>query len=436
MSIQTQFEQLYENIKLTPSQREDAKKKYNGVCKKLHDYYYPTIEYTGDTKLLIGSYGKHTNIRPPRDVDVLFIMPDDKFQQYDDNESNGQSQLLQDIRNILSRKYTTTEKIRGWGKVVLIQFSDGTHNVELLPAWEQGDGKFTIPNTERGGYWEIWDPRSEIEKINESDDRTEGKTRALIRMVKKWSENCSVELKSSQIENKGLHFFDTYSHEDKDYSIFVRDFFGHFSNCADEDSESYLETAHNRAIKACDFESEGEMDKATEEWKKIFGDDFPATLAKSTALIASAADKIRSLEKLYSSAKEEFLDLTYGIKFAVNPIYQIRIDAHVTQDGFRPAWLSSFLQKRYPLKKKKKLTFSIVKNNVPSPYSIMWKVRNFGDEAKIADDLRGEITHDKGFAKKEENTKYYGEHYVECYIIKNNNMCVAIDRIMVPIDRD
>lgn len=188
MSIQIQFEQFYENIKLTPLQREDAKRKYNGVCKKLHDYYYTDIEYIGNTKLLIGSYGKHTNIRPPRDVDILFIMPDDKFKQYDDNESNGQSQLLQDIKNILSEKYTTTDKIKGWGKVVLIQFSDGTHNVELLPAWEQDDGKFVIPNSGRGGFWEIWDPKSEIQIINDSDKQTEGKTRSLIRMIKKWSE--------------------------------------------------------------------------------------------------------------------------------------------------------------------------------------------------------------------------------------------------------
>ena len=91
LTIQNQFEKFYENIKLTPAQREDAKKKYRGVCKKLHDHYYPDIEYIGKTKLLFGSYGKHTNIKPPRDVDVLFIMPEDKFAQYDDNQSNGQS---------------------------------------------------------------------------------------------------------------------------------------------------------------------------------------------------------------------------------------------------------------------------------------------------------------------------------------------------------
>ena len=134
-------------------------------------------------------------------------MPDDKFNQYDDNKSNGQSQLLQAIKNILSEKYSTTEKIKGWSKVVLIQFADGTHNIELLPAWEKENGEFIIPNTENGGFWETWDPRAEIKKINDSDKKTNGKTRALIRMVKKWSENCSVKLKSFQIEENVADFF-------------------------------------------------------------------------------------------------------------------------------------------------------------------------------------------------------------------------------------
>lgn len=28
----------------------------------------------------------------------------------------------------LKAKYTTTDKIKVWGKVVLVQFTDGTHN--------------------------------------------------------------------------------------------------------------------------------------------------------------------------------------------------------------------------------------------------------------------------------------------------------------------
>ena len=238
MSIQKQFEQFYENIKLTSSQREDAKKKYNGVCKKLHDHYYPDSEYNGSTKLLIGSYGKRTNIGHRDGMFYLLCLMINLI-QYDDNESNGQSQLLQDIKNILSEKYSATEKIKGWGKVVLIQFADGTHNIELLPAWEKDNGKFIIPNTENGGFWETWDPRAEINKINDSDKKTNGKTRALIRMIKKWSENCSVKLKSFQIEEKVVDFFSS-NDSDREYSILVRDFFGFFCDLANEKIKSHL----------------------------------------------------------------------------------------------------------------------------------------------------------------------------------------------------
>lgn len=431
MSTQEHFLEFYEKIKLTPLQREDAKTKYKGVCKKLHDHYYEGIEFNGNTKLLIGSYGKKTNIRPPRDVDVLFIMPPDKFKQYADNESNGQSQLLQDIKKILSEKYTTTDKIKGWGKVVLVQFSDGTHNVELLPAWENEDGSFKIPNSENGGRWETWDPRKEIKKIKDSDSKT-GKTKALIRMIKKWSE-CSVNLKSFNIENKVIAFFQNGDSYEEEYSTLVRNFFQYFkkTNTA-ENLKGPLNTAFARAEKARDYEKESKIDKAVEEWRKIFGDPFPVNIKKDISTVETIEDKLKKFQEAYPSPEEEFLERDYGIRFAINSAYQIRIDATVTQDGFRPRLLSSFIQNNFPLLKRKKLIFSIVKNNIPVPHSIMWKVRNFGEEAKKAEDLRGEITHDKGRRKKEENTKYHGDHYVECYIIINN-LCVATDKILVPI---
>ena len=131
---------------------------------------------------------------------------------------------------------------------------------------------------------------------------------------------------------------------------------------------------------------------------------------------------------MYPSTGEEVLTTNYGINIAIKPEYKVKVDARVEQDGYRPNWLSriSFL------KKKKKLIFKIIENNVPNPYEVMWKVRNFGDEAMNANDLRGEISKDQGENMKIENTKYLGEHYVECYIIQNNQ-CVAFDRTHVPI---
>src|SRR3990167_10886515 len=107
MSVASRFDQFLENIKLTSDQLEDAKTKYDGVCKKLHDHYY-TRTYSGSTKLLIGSYGKRTNIRPARDVDVIFILPSSEYKQ-STSSYNYQSYLLQKIKGILEEKYPDTD---------------------------------------------------------------------------------------------------------------------------------------------------------------------------------------------------------------------------------------------------------------------------------------------------------------------------------------
>lgn len=69
--------------------------------------------------------------------------------------------------------------------------------------------------------------------------------------------------------------------------------------------------------------------------------------------------------------------------------------------------------------------------NVPKPYSIWWKVRNVGSKAENRNQIRGQIEKQWGLIKRE-NSEFYGPHYVECYIIKDDE-CVAIKRISVPI---
>lgn len=432
-TIEQQFQKFYENIKLTPAQKQDAIDKYTGVCKKLHDYYYPNVEYNGSTKLLIGSYGKHTSIRPARDVDVIFVMPEEKFFQYDDNTSNKQSQLLQDIKRILKEKYPNTP-ISADGKIVKVEFSETKHDVELVPAWENNDGSFKIPDSENGGSWVIQRYREEIKVILDSDTTT-GKTKFLIRCIKKWSENCSANLKSFQIEKIVLSFFSGQDFSDLNNSSLVKEFFTYFyQNTTDENLKSHLKTASNRADKACDFEQDDKLDNATDEWKKIFGGDFPKS-ESSTSKNIIFNEQLDSLQKKYPSADEDYIDRYCEVK--LNPHFFVKIDTYIPKiKGFRAGWLSDLMKfKLFTLIRKISLSFKVVNCNVPEPYEIKWKVRNFGDEARDADDLRGEISSDKRLKEKIENTKYIGQHYVECYIIKDNK-CVAMGHTPVPIGND
>lgn len=295
--MQKQFDTFCENIRLTVKQEEDAKTKYDGVCETLNNYYYKENKYDGSTKFLFGSYKKRTNIRPlttSQDVDVIFKMPSEEFDKYDNYEGNGQSALLQKIKDILKNKYTTTDKIKGWGKVVLIRFADGTHNVEVLPAWEQENGTFKIPNTEDGGKWETFNPRNDINSFKSSNNKTNGLTANLTRILKTWKrEVSSLSLDSYEIENQVIDFLSNYSASNKNYDVIVRDSFDYLHKNVANNNKSYIETALIRANKAIDYAESENYQKANDEWQKIFVDEFPDTDKVNKILNKSNFSNIR-----------------------------------------------------------------------------------------------------------------------------------------------
>ncbi len=268
----------------------DAQAKFRGVVKKLHSHYYGSF-YDGSTAKLIGSYGKGTTVKPPRDVDILFIMPFDQFSRYDSYLGNGQSQLLQDVKKILQQRYTTTDGMRGDGQVIVVPFKGG-HTVELLPAWKLTSGKYYVPNTHDGGSWKTVDHNAEIGNVDNSDNNSNGNTRDLIRMMKIWQAECSVPIKSLTLELRTVNFLKSWPHRGNSpmyYDWMVRDFFSELVKNANNycvipgiDERCYYvdtwlsraESAHGRALKACDYESSGKHYAAVAEWQKIFGSQF------------------------------------------------------------------------------------------------------------------------------------------------------------------
>lgn len=123
---------------------------------------------------------------------------------------------------------------------------------------------------------------------------------------------------------------------------------------------------------------------------------------------------------------EEFIN----DKFPVIKQYSLLIDCKVTQRGWEDFYLSVFLKRGGFLRRNKSLDFFIRSTNCPKPFDVYWKVRNVGIEAEQRDCIRGEIF--MGDTHHKERTDFYGEHFVECYLVKNG-VCVAQDRIDVPI---
>lgn len=417
------FKKLLDNIELTSNQKEDAKTKYNWVCETVHWYFYEN-EYDWKTKYLFGSYKKKTNIRPiipEQDVDVLIKLPEEIYNQYDSHEWNWQSELIRKIKNILKDTYTTTDGIKWWWKVILIEFSDWTHNIELLPAFEKEDWTFIIPNTSDWGSWESFDPRKEIKEFFDSNSETWWLTCKLSKIIKKWSrEVTSFTVKSYKLEEFVIAFLWQYDYNIQSYHTIVKNFFEYLLDNIDDDNYSYVETALNRAKKATQFIEEEKYESAVDEWKKIFWSEFP-----------SSSSVYNEIKKIIRSEKEQFIEDLFEVK--INNSYQFSIDCRVEIDWFRTNLLSFFIANKTRLWKKKSLEFIIDKCNIPEPYEIKWKVRNFWSEAEENWQLRWEIVKDDWRERKKETTSYRWDHIVECYVIKNN-ICVARSQIKVPIN--
>lgn len=279
--MEREFLDFINEITLTHCQCEDAQTKYTGVCQKLYSHYY-NGEYDDGKKYLFGSYKTKTNVRPlteDQDVDVLFKIPQSTYDKFDKYESNGQAALLQEVRNILKEKYTITDTIKAWGKVVLVQFQENHHNVELLPALEQDDGAFLIPNSENGGSWETFDPRAEVERFQTSNESTNGLTRELAKMLKTWAHNTtSMSYKSCKRLDDVITFLDEFYPQGKEttsYAKIVFDFFDYMSSRCGDDIKSYINTALSHARKALEYDSNEKPVEASEQWRTIFGDKFP-----------------------------------------------------------------------------------------------------------------------------------------------------------------
>jgi hypothetical protein len=293
MTVSQRFDKFLSNIALTIDQKADGILKHTGVRKCLNQHYHSSnSEYANS--MLVGSWGKDTQVRPPRDIDVLFVLPYSVYQRYEGKTGNKQSQLLQEVKSVLSKTYSTT-KMRADGQVVVVPFT--SYAVEVVPAFRLNSGRYWICDTNDGGKYKETDPEAETKAVADSDSQSNGNTRHLVRMMKKWQEYCSVPLKSFWIELVAIEFMAAWQyrgHSSMYYDWMVRDFFKHLIGKAGSfvlipgtfeivwlgsDWKSKAESAYSRAVKGCQYEAdESSATKNVDawwEWHNIFGDDMP-----------------------------------------------------------------------------------------------------------------------------------------------------------------
>lgn len=292
IGVRPRFKQFNSELALTPLQRTDGLTKSGGVVGCLNQHYYGSESRT-DHSFFIGSWGKNTAGRPPRDVDLYFVLPVDVYYRFERYIWNKQSALLQEVKGVLTETYPDTD-MSGDGQIVLVNF--GSYNVEVVPAFPLTNGNYWICDTSNGGRYKETNPPTEANYIETVDQATNRNLRPLSRMMKAWQDYCSVPIKSFQLELVAAEFLAQCPWRIYDYFWFdwiSRDFFAYLYWQANkwisvpgtgetiylgDDWQSRAESAYGRAVKACDYERDNYVVLAGEEWQKIFGQQIPRTV--------------------------------------------------------------------------------------------------------------------------------------------------------------
>lgn len=174
------------------------------------------------------------------------------------------------------------------------------------------------------------------------------------------------------------------------------------------------------------FSDECTKDDAIQAWYGFFNHDYwggQVTVEKSYA-VASVSKSVFSFFD-----GEQYIEEMYPMQL----VYKCDVSCKVSGDGWRLKPIGEFISIwRHYLPHNFEIRCEMEYTNCPWPYKILWKVKNVGPEAERKNIIRGEIK-ERGRTIVE-HTFFFGNHYIECYIVKDG-LCVARKRIEIPIAR-
>jgi hypothetical protein len=179
------------------------------------------------------------------------------------------------------------------------------------------------------------------------------------------------------------------------------------------------------------FDSACTEKQAMDAWKDFFSHDYwneSQQVQKSQQLYT-----VHSTNESLEADEDDFIEDLYPV---INAYYvEVECDVKFGNGTVQKLHNMTAIGRHVPLGCE--LTFRIVRTNVPFPYTVLWKVRNCGPKAK-EHGFRGQIfdstKKDRGNSQSinYEKASFEGNHFVECYVIKNN-ICVAYTHVNVPI---
>lgn len=291
MSVSENFEKFYKQLHLSNEDESNKTKRFHAITKRLNIDFYSSDSDTNHS-FYVGSHGRGTDIYTS-DIDMVFVLPDEIYTKYNGYYYNGQSALLQAVKNSIKNTYPNTD-VGGDGQVVVVKFSDGM-KFEVVPAFiNEYSHTYTYPDSNDGGSWKVMNPKKEIDEFNEMDSKCNGNLKRLCRMIREWNKNNNVLLSGILIDVMCYRFLSNYLYKDKSflyYDYFTRDFMKYLMDHSDQvywivpgsdwhvykkyTFKSEATEAYNNSLEAIEDERKEYFYSAKKNWRKVYGTKFP-----------------------------------------------------------------------------------------------------------------------------------------------------------------
>jgi predicted nucleotidyltransferase len=296
MSVADSFKAFCENINIPQSTVSCVRERYQQITKRINLDYWGSDSKIKNS-LYVGSYGRDTDIHTS-DIDILVILPNSVFYRFNRYTAGGQSALLQDVKEVIKKTYSTTY-IRADGQVIVLRFTDGI-TFEIVPCFLNNDYlTFRYPDTNNGGSWKVTNPRAEIKAINDGNKLYNKNLKRLCRMLRAWKEKNDVNIGGLLIDTLAYNFLSQWEYKFRSFMFYdwmSRDCFKYLMNQNSYQTywkavgsgqfvwrtsffENKAKLAYEHSVKAIFATSKGRLWTATNEWREIYGNKFPHLLS-------------------------------------------------------------------------------------------------------------------------------------------------------------
>lgn len=386
-----------------------------------------------------GSWAHRTIIRPVGDYDEFdadFLL---QLQEKPDWQTDP-SEYLRQLRAAFRRSSTYQDMVQKKTRCVRIDYANDCH-IDVVPCLILSDGRQVIINSAENRF-EGTNPQGFTDWMRDKDRLAGGKLRRVIRLVKyirdsKNTFSCPSVILTTLLGGRVRLVDAAASYADLPTAFFtlfsdLNAWLQKFPNMPCIEDPSCPGTTFNHRWNDAKYENfrakiahytakietaynEPDAEKSLKAWQEIFGAEFGVDgLQKASLTLAESR-----------APGEEFIE-EKGYRLVGG--YQAQIECIVER---KPGFRHGPIRGMGRVNKNRWLQFQLM-TNVPRPFTLYWKVRNRGQVAMQAGQLRGELLLDGGNCRRREHTLYPGEHYVEAYVVKDG-FVLARDRHEVVI---